>query len=97
MAMFWLLGEKGVIHIPEPQSQWIVHSADGLGFKVFHEWICYYGADGGNLWLPHEPVKILTPKEEMDIFEENLQQGDDVFGKTKRSCCEVGGPAIVYF
>ena len=37
LAMFCQFGDKGVIHIPKPQPGWIGGSADGLGFKLYHE------------------------------------------------------------
>ena len=41
LAMFYLLDDKGVIHIPEPKLGWIRSSADSLGFKLFHEQVGY--------------------------------------------------------
>ena len=37
MAMFCLLDDKGIIHIPKPKLGWTGGRADGLGFKLLHE------------------------------------------------------------
>ena len=37
LAVFCLLHDKSVIHIPEPKPVWIGGSGNGFGFKVFHK------------------------------------------------------------
>ena len=40
VAMFCLLDNKGIIHIPKPKPGWNGGRADGFGFKLFHEQVC---------------------------------------------------------
>ena len=42
--------DTGVIHIPLPHFGRILGSVDGFLFKVLHEEVGHYGADGG----PHD-------------------------------------------
>ena len=62
LAMFCLLGDKGVIHIPEPKPGWIGCVADGFGFKLFHEQVGNEGANGGTHGCTMDLLKILTLK-----------------------------------
>ena len=41
-----VLDDTGVIHIPLPHFGRILGSVDGFHFKVFHEEVSHYGADG---------------------------------------------------
>ena len=49
LAMFCLLYDKSVIHIPKAKHEWIRGSDDGLGFKLFHVQHGYYIAERGTL------------------------------------------------
>ena len=66
MAVFCLLGDKGVI--PKPKLGWIRGSADVLGFKLFHEEVGYKGTDRGTHGFTMDPLKILTLEEEVVIL-----------------------------
>ena len=65
LALFCLLDDKSVIHIPKPKPGWIGGSADGLGFNLFHKQAGYYGETNGctmHLFI------ILTLEEKKGIF-----------------------------
>ena len=47
VAVFSLLDDKGVVHLPKPKPGWIGGRADGFGFKLFHELVGNKRADGG--------------------------------------------------
>ena len=80
LAMFCLLDDEGDIYIPELKPGWIGSSADGLGFKLFHEQVGYYWTNGGTHGCTMNLFKILTLENEICIFEPNLHQCNDVLG-----------------
>ena len=45
--MYYLLGDKGVIHIPKQKPGWIGGSAESFGFKIIHEQVGNNGTNGG--------------------------------------------------
>ena len=73
LAVFCLLDDKGVIHIPKIQPGWIVCCAHGLGFKLLLEQVSYNGTDGETDSCTMDLFIILTLEEEMGIFQVELQ------------------------
>ena len=68
LAVFYLLNDKSVIHILQQRPGWIVDSTDGLGFKLLHEQICYYGIDRGTHGCAMDLFIILTLEKEACVF-----------------------------
>ena len=46
VAVFCILDDKGVIQIPKPQPRWVGGLVEGLDVELFHEQVCYNGANG---------------------------------------------------
>ena len=55
---------------------WIGGRADGFRFKLFHEQVGSYGANGGTNGCMIGLFKILTLEEEVGILEAKLQHGN---------------------
>ena len=72
LAVFYLLDDKSVIHIPEPKPVWNGSHADSLGFKL-HDQVGYYRADGGTHGCTRDLFIILTLEEETCILQAKLQ------------------------
>ena len=71
IAVFYLLDDKNVIHIPTPKPGWRGSSTDGLWLKLLHEQVSYYRIDRTH-GCTMDLFKILTLKEKVGIFEEKL-------------------------
>ena len=85
--MFCLVDDKGVIHIFKPKPWWIGSSADGFGFKLFHEQVSYNGTNGRTLGCTMDLFIIPTMEKEIGIIQaEFLQYSDVLYGR--------GGPVI---
>ena len=51
---------------------------EGFGFKLFHEQVCYEGADGGTQGCTINLFIVLTLEEEVGVFEAELQECDNL-------------------
>ena len=71
--MFCLVDNKCVINKPEPKGRGIGKGIKGFDFKLFHENVCYEGADGGSHSCTLYLFIILTLEEEVGVGEAELQ------------------------
>ena len=84
MAMFYMLDDRSIIHIPKPKLGWTGSSAHSLGFEPFHDQVSYMGAKRGTHGC------TMNLEEEVGIFEANLQQSSDVLDGHRGSVVEFG-------
>ena len=76
--MFFLVDDKCIVHKPEPQRRGVGKGLEGFSFKLFHEDVCYEGADGGSHSCTLYLFIILTLEEEVGVGKAELQQGDNL-------------------
>ena len=71
--MFCLVDDKSVINKPEPKGRGVRDGIEGFDFKLFHEDVCYEGADGESHSCTLYLFIILTLEEEVGVGEAELQ------------------------
>ena len=71
VAVFCLLDDKGVSHIPKPQHLWM--GGYGLDFNLFHEQVCHNMAIGGCKGCPMHLFITLILEEVIHVFKEEFQ------------------------
>ena len=79
--MFCLADDKGVIYKPEPKGRGVGKGIEGLDFKLFHEDVCYEGADGGSHSCTLYLLVILTLEEEVGMGKAELHQVSDLWDR----------------
>ena len=72
------MDDKGVIHIPEPDSGRAGGSAECSGFDILHKQVGFQWSNGETHDHTMYLFKIHTLKLEEGTFETELQLGDDV-------------------
>ena len=71
LAVFHLLDDQGVIHIPKSKPGWIGGSPDGFGFRHLQKQVCYNGLMGEPMTVPLTSPWYLPWKRKWVFFRQN--------------------------
>ena len=92
---FWLCS---AFWMTMASSRYLSHGlggANGFGFKLFYEHVCYNGTKGGTHGWALEQFIILTLEQEVGIFNQNSSRVM-IFVWRWRSCCVVVSPIVIF-